>query len=230
MSHRSRYKSPPATDYRNNAASDHARTNRREPVELSALLDKRRMEEESTKRPVFMTKAQREAAALQRRAEQVKQRQVQIELSSESVRQQEPLKTQHLGEYRSEEFSQMKRRYLGIGEKPKYEQSKRIKSTTATSVPKSTLPKIDWEEWEDTSQASHSNPLYDSNNIQQSIMFGRGHLGGMGDDLLDAKQTASDRKGGHWSEKKLQDMTERDWRIMRSELEISTKGRTRKPS
>lgn len=43
------------------------------------------------------------------------------------------------------------------------------------------------------------------------------------EDALDAKQ-ATDARAGHWSEKALDKMTERDWRIFREDHSITTKG------
>lgn len=71
---------------------------------------------------------------------------------------------------------------------------------------------FDWDEDADTSSNRVSEKAID-------VAFGRGHFGGF--------DHASNSRGGldrHWTEKKLTEMTERDWRIFREDFSISTKG------
>jgi ATP-dependent RNA helicase DDX23/PRP28 len=73
---------------------------------------------------------------------------------------------------------------------------------------------FDWDEDADTSSNRASEKAID-------VAFGRGHFGGF--------DHASNSRGGldrHWTEKKLIEMTERDWRIFREDFSISTKGLT----
>ncbi|KAI3916458.1 hypothetical protein MKW92_005915 [Papaver armeniacum] len=83
---------------------------------------------------------------------------------------------------------------------------------------------FDWEISEDTSR--DMNVLY-QNPHEAQLLFGRGFRAGIdrreqkkkiSDDLYDMKM---DR---HWSDKKVEDMTERDWRIFKEDLNISYKG------
>src|SRR5258708_20712821 len=73
-------------------------------------------------------------------------------------------------------------------------------------------------------------------------MYGRGRLGGMDDgagagptrkgststQLADLRERRNDAKGGyddrHWTEKPLEEMKERDWRIFREDFSISARG------
>jgi ATP-dependent RNA helicase DDX23/PRP28 len=106
---------------------------------------------------------------------------------------------------------------------------------------------FDWNTEEDTS-IDH-NPIYATR--VEANFFGRGHLGGLDTDQKAAEyakamgQLGGDggkerakrllnmerqRKEGtrhletHWSEKRLEDMRERDWRIFKEDFNISTKG------
>ncbi|KAI3874602.1 hypothetical protein MKX03_035123 [Papaver bracteatum] len=83
---------------------------------------------------------------------------------------------------------------------------------------------FDWEISEDTSR--DMNVLY-QNPHEAQLLFGRGFRAGIdrreqkkkiADDLYDMKM---DR---HWSDKKVEDMTERDWRIFKEDYSISYKG------
>ena len=63
-------------------------------------------------------------------------------------------------------------------------------------------------------------------------LFGRGKLGGFDADV-ETRLMSRRMKGGaggegakvHWSEKKLEDMKERDWRIFREDFSISARGK-----
>ena len=111
---------------------------------------------------------------------------------------------------------------------------------------------FEWNTEEDTSP--DYNPLYQAR--AEANFYGRGRLGGFGDDLADDvarkyREALEERdaeagsararelmemerrrkeEGGrgaidkHWSEKKLEHMRERDWRIFKEDYNISTKG------
>jgi ATP-dependent RNA helicase DDX23/PRP28 len=98
---------------------------------------------------------------------------------------------------------------------------------------------FDWDEQEDT--FSFESPSAVGASRQGAmVMFGRGHLAGMGEDgggtgkrsssgagatnggSVGPKSTVDER---HWTEKPLGDMKDRDWRIFREDFSISTKGR-----
>ena len=72
---------------------------------------------------------------------------------------------------------------------------------------------FDWSEDADTSKSDFLAPQ------PVNIGFGRGHFGGLG------QNTLRNRIDRHWTEKVLNEMTERDWRIFREDYNISIKGK-----
>lgn len=99
---------------------------------------------------------------------------------------------------------------------------------------------FDWDAQDDTF-AEDSPVAVGSNRQGAQVMFGRGHLAGMDDGPTPGErrpgvgpQLADDRerrravKSGlderHWSEKSLEEMKERDWRIFREDFSISARG------
>ncbi|CAE7113667.1 unnamed protein product [Rhizoctonia solani] len=80
---------------------------------------------------------------------------------------------------------------------------------------------FDWDEQEDTGAVQQSS----------AVMFGRGHLAGMedgGEKMADAKERRAAARHGaderHWSDKPLEEMKERDWRIFREDFSIACRG------
>eukprot|EP00944_MAST-04C_sp_MAST-4C-sp1_P010349 g10349.t1 len=72
-------------------------------------------------------------------------------------------------------------------------------------------------EWDDSEDTSSNDPYYDDI-VDAKLMFGRGKFAGdVGRE--DMEETL------HWSKKKLQDMVGRDWRALREEYEIYTRGK-----
>ncbi|PPQ70960.1 hypothetical protein CVT24_009960 [Panaeolus cyanescens] len=101
---------------------------------------------------------------------------------------------------------------------------------------------FDWDAQDDTF-AEDSPVAVGSNRQGAQVMFGRGHLAGMDDgggsaprkgasptiaQLADAMERRKAAKAGyddrHWTEKPLEDMKERDWRIFREDFSISARG------
>jgi ATP-dependent RNA helicase DDX23/PRP28 len=101
---------------------------------------------------------------------------------------------------------------------------------------------FEWDEQEDTF-SSESPSAVGATRQGALVMFGRGHLAGMDDDsrrvsgvgsgdvnvkLADHMERRKAAKNGyderHWTEKPLEEMRERDWRIFREDFSISTKG------
>ena len=98
---------------------------------------------------------------------------------------------------------------------------------------------FDWAEEEDTF-ASDSPIALGSNRQGAQVMFGRGRVGGMDDggapysgagaeaNLADAMERRKAAKSGiderHWSDKPLEEMKERDWRIFREDFSIAARG------
>lgn len=116
------------------------------------------------------------------------------------------------------DLEEAKNRYYGI--KPEKKQRRKANRKFV----------FDWDPSEDTSAKS--------SNIErhQPQFFGRGHLGGIDikeqrfeqakyyRELKRQKLEEPKSKDLHWEEKKLEDMTERDWRIFREDNDIKVEG------
>ncbi|GAA6060715.1 hypothetical protein JCM10212_003336 [Sporobolomyces blumeae] len=79
--------------------------------------------------------------------------------------------------------------------------------------------------------SSVAGPVVAGQGPRTVTLFGRGKLGGFDADvetrLMSRRTKGGDRNGDaktHWSEKKLEDMKERDWRIFREDFSISARG------
>jgi len=261
-----------------------------EPLSLEELLAKKKAEEAEKSKPKFLTKEERAAEALKRRAEKVEEiRRLQdeekkkredynkegrqelrdIERSNRdkgrgrndgrdilrekerdkerekwrSERDRGDRKTEDVKEdYETslKEKAAIKARYLGAERK-----KKRVRRQNDRKFV------FDWEVTDDTS--TDYNKLYsDRHNLQ---FFGRGGIGGIDlkaqkkeqtqfyGDLLERRRTEIEKDqekkrlkklrnkedkqkfdDRHWSEKELENMTERDWRIFREDYNISIKG------
>jgi ATP-dependent RNA helicase DDX23/PRP28 len=136
----------------------------------------------------------------------------------------------------------IKERYMGADQsQSNFSAQKKRKRTTDKKF------NFEWNAEEDTS--IDYNPIY-SQRVEAGF-FGRGHLGGMdADEKAREYARALQQKGGddgrareylelerqrkegnrrallerHWTEKRLEDMRERDWRIFKEDFNISTKG------
>ncbi|KAI0950533.1 hypothetical protein AcV7_008968 [Taiwanofungus camphoratus] len=102
---------------------------------------------------------------------------------------------------------------------------------------------FDWDEQDDTYTAE-APAAVGSQRQGAQIMFGRGHIAGMDDtggavppgrksgdqgmQLVDSLERRKAAKAGlderHWTEKKLEEMKERDWRIFREDFSIAARG------
>lgn len=102
---------------------------------------------------------------------------------------------------------------------------------------------FDWDEQDDT-YSSEAPAAVGSNRQGAQVMFGRGHIAGMDDgggvvpsgrkasgetmQLADALERRKAAKSGiderHWTEKSLEEMKERDWRIFREDFSIASRG------
>ena len=262
-----------------------------EPLSLEEILAKKKAEEMEKAKPKFLTKEERVAAALKRRAEQVEeQRNKQIEEQKKreefdregrhqlremerdvrdrdrnprdrarerdrerwrdkdrkdddrdsSKKSRDDKDTREEREISEKEKEAIKDRYLGAIKK-----KKRIRKLNDRKFV------FDWDAGEDTSY--DYNPLYnEKHNIQ---FFGRGGIGGIDvktqkklqgqfyGELVEKRRTEGEKEqekdrlhkvqkredkqkynDRHWSEKELDNMTERDWRIFREDYNIQIKG------
>jgi ATP-dependent RNA helicase DDX23/PRP28 len=131
------------------------------------------------------------------------------------------------------DLSAIRSRYLGVDKK-----KRKIRKMSDRKFV------FDWDDQDDTFNdvASAASALASIPGLSKSagaVMFGRGHLAGMDDGGVqeatkanrqhaDAIERRRATKGGgderHWSEKKLEEMKDRDWRIFREDFSIATRG------
>ena len=237
-----------------------------QPLSLEELLKKRKEDAEAKAKPTFMSKKEREEAALKRLAEQRAAAQARRDGAINGVdagdwarerrREEERKREAERRRLRDEkareaELTQLKEAYMGA-EKVK---KKVVKASDRFKF------KFDWESAEDTSR--DLNPLYDKKH-DAALLFGRGLRAGVdrreqktqnaahqmnlvsrsradaGDAMTKAEVRRWDSRrrdedeayeraerrmaSKHWSDKALDEMNERDWRIFREDFNITTKG------
>ena len=131
------------------------------------------------------------------------------------------------------DLSAIRSRYLGVDKK-----KRKIRKMNDRKFV------FDWDAQDDTF-AEDSPVAVGSNRQGAQVMFGRGRLAGMDDgggsgprknsatgpggvQLADAMERRNAAKAGyddrHWTEKPLEEMKERDWRIFREDFSISARG------
>ncbi|KKK27023.1 pre-mRNA-splicing ATP-dependent RNA helicase PRP28 [Aspergillus rambellii] len=242
------------------------------PLSVEELVRKKREADAAAAKPKFMSKADRERLALEKRAKEVEaERRLKASRTSngrcshgarghapfsifEDNHDAPPPKSQETrGDkrplYEEEAVAQaalVKQRYMGAEQTSNFSAKKKRKRTTDRKF------NFEWNVEEDTS--GDYNPLYQ--NRHEAHFFGRGRLAGFGDDVADsvaqkyarALEDRDSEAGGirareilemerrrkeestrnqldkHWSEKKLEHMRERDWRIFKEDFNISNKG------
>jgi ATP-dependent RNA helicase DDX23/PRP28 len=238
------------------------------PISLEELLKQAAIDKEP-KKPVFLSKAERQKLALERREAEVreqkekleqerKKRQQWLEEAKEALKKEtrarlddkkdrgrdrdrdrrdrdreknrgtkkEDEKQQQEQELQKE-IEAIKQHYLG----GKKEKKKILKPSEKFRFV------FNWDASEDTSQDINS--LY-ANRMDLRPQFGKGYIGGIDhrEQMENAKEKEREHKklkdsrnklidelpGKHWSDKTLEEMTERDWRIFREDFNITTKG------
>jgi ATP-dependent RNA helicase DDX23/PRP28 len=127
-----------------------------------------------------------------------------------------------------EDLAALRSRYLGVDKK-----KRKIRKMNERKFV------FDWDEQEDTFSADPSANIGVQRQGAQ-VMFGRGHIAGMDDggggrtdsksetQLADAMERRKAAKHGyddrHWTDKPLDEMKERDWRIFREDFSIAARG------
>ncbi|TFK42667.1 P-loop containing nucleoside triphosphate hydrolase protein [Crucibulum laeve] len=129
-----------------------------------------------------------------------------------------------------DDLSAIRSRYLGVDKK-----KRKIRKMNDRKFV------FDWDAQDDT-LAEDSFIAVGSNRQGAQVMYGRGHLAGMDDgggaaprkisgtetQLADPMERRKAAKAGfddrHWTEKPLEEMKERDWRIFREDFSISARG------
>lgn len=130
------------------------------------------------------------------------------------------------------DLSAIRSRYLGVDKK-----KRKIRKMNDRKFV------FDWDEQDDTYSAE-APAAVGSNRQGAQINFGRGHIAGMDDgggmilgkgravdggmQVADALERRKAQKAGlderHWTEKSLEEMKERDWRIFREDFSIAARG------
>lgn len=130
------------------------------------------------------------------------------------------------------DLSAIRSRYLGVDKK-----KRKLRKTNDRKFV------FDWDEQDDTFSAE-APAAVGSQRQGAQIMFGRGHIAGMDDggggavvakkpgdgnlQMVDALERRKAAKSGlderHWTEKPLNEMKERDWRILREDFNIAARG------
>ncbi|XP_049849558.1 ATP-dependent RNA helicase ddx23-like [Schistocerca gregaria] len=213
----------------------------REPISLEDLIKKKKTEQEDTGKPVFLTKAQRREQALLLRQEAVK-REIAERAQGSQIHERPPNESSdsppmYIQKYdwheREKEIEEIKRQRLGIVEK-----RKRVLKPSDKFNTKPTH----WDLSEDTS--NEMNSLYNKRVLFRP-QFGTGSVAGIDEEkqlkamLKHTENRESCRRyderlrkikeeyknsGLNWREKRLEQMTARDWRIFKEDHNISTKG------
>lgn len=133
----------------------------------------------------------------------------------------------------TDEMSAIRSRYLGVDKK-----KRKIRKMSDKKFV------FDWDDQDDTfnDTSSAARALAATPGLKSgtagAVMFGRGHLAGMDDGGVQEASSANKHadsierrraaKGGsderHWTDKKLEEMKDRDWRIFREDFSIATRG------
>ncbi|KAJ6136569.1 Pre-mRNA-splicing ATP-dependent RNA helicase prp28 [Penicillium capsulatum] len=221
------------------------------PLSVEDLIRKKKEADAAAAKPKFLSKAQREKLALEKRAKEVEAER-QAKTPSNGVDSNGGPNGSKADKRLAEEdeaeaqAALVKNRYMGADQTSTFSAKKKRKRTTDRKF------NFEWNVEEDTS--GDYNPLYQHRH--EANFYGRGRLAGFGEDVADdmtrkytqALETRDLESGGlraqeiremerrrredssrnqldkHWSEKRLDHMRERDWRIFKEDFNISTKG------
>lgn len=246
---------------------------KKEPLSLEELMAKKKAEEEARSKPVFLTKEQRIAEALQRRQQEVDEQKKRTEeerklrmmffdeakktiedrdrrdrpmprdsgmIINNIIEEEDGREKIRENKDKEKELEAIKERYLGLIKK-----KRRVRRLNDRKFV------FDWDASEDTSV--DYNPIYKERHTVQ--FFGRGHVAGIDlksqkkeqskfyGELLEKRRTLAEKEqeilrlkklkkkedkqkwdDRHWTQKTLEEMTERDWRIFREDFNIAIKG------
>ncbi|XP_060930090.1 probable ATP-dependent RNA helicase DDX23 [Limanda limanda] len=244
-----------------------------QPLSLEELLAKKKAEEEAEAKPKFLSKAEREAEALKRRAAQTEERRKLTEDERKKRRTFQDIGRKMMEDpqerERRERRERMERENNGNQEddgrqklreeKDKGKELQAIKERYLGGVKKRRRTRhlndrkfvFEWDASEDTSV--DYNPIYKEKHSVQ--LYGRGFIAGIDlkqqkrdqsnfyGDMMENRRTLEEKEqeevrlkkmrkkeakqrwdDRHWSQKKLDEMTDRDWRIFREDYSITTKG------
>ena len=190
--------------------------------EEQARLEKEKKLKEKQKREELIQEMKKDKYQEKKNERMLRRRDDQLQQSLASMR--APAPSINDEEMDDRELERIRNSYLGIKQKKK----RVIKTSEKTKFV------FDWDIGEDTSR--DVNPLYDKK-VGARPLFGRGFIAGIDEQdqykmfggKKDKKRLAKGKlsmmdDGKHWSEKKINEMTARDWRILREDFSISTRG------
>jgi ATP-dependent RNA helicase DDX23/PRP28 len=214
------------------------------PLSLEEMMKKRAEEEAQKKKPVFLTKEERQKRALEERRRQVEEAREKAQKERELLTRNEPTKEvkrlsqieEQMEKEKCLEMDKIKEQYVG----KKREKRRILKPSEKFKL------MFEWDEEEDTLRGSL--PFFTEDVVEFRPQFGRGFLGGMDrgvqiknfkhkdidvvkvevkekEDQIQLDLIDDDEKQRkHWSQKKKEEMDERDWRIFKEDFNITTKG------
>ncbi|EPZ35242.1 P-loop containing nucleoside triphosphate hydrolase protein [Rozella allomycis CSF55] len=215
----------------------------KEPVSLEELLKKKEEEERLNAKPKYMSKEERMKRALEERRRDAEKKRNNLEAfktQNEQSKLPEPSPTYVKNTIPEKELQAIKAKYLGLETK-----NKRRRYSDRRFV-------FEWAEHEDTSV--ESNPLYATRKDYTSFGRGHtggidpnessANKDEFYEKLMDERRTDVEKErvkelddikkmkekkrlrfdDRHWTEKPLEEMNSRDWRILKEDYSISTKG------
>lgn len=229
---------------------------RRVPLSLADLKRKRDDAEARASRPVFLSKEERQRAALEQINMQGEKEKAEIQAQRAAL---EAGQTPGSGrdgrrlnadEHEGRSAKRPRTRFGSVGNDAVSELQDHIDSQELEEIrrhymriPPSKKPEAkvqternrlpyDWDKSDDT-MAGEDNyrMLLRKQTASVPLQFGRGKLGGMSDVIVGGKRKRSGRASKtsylydtrHWSEKRRNEMTDRDWRIFREDYVISVR-------
>ncbi|KAG9330023.1 hypothetical protein JZ751_027578 [Albula glossodonta] len=202
-----------------------------QPLSLEELLAKKKAEEEAEAKPKFLSKAEREAEALRRREQETEERRKMLEEERKKRR-----VFQDIGRKMLEDPQERERR----------ERRERMERENNGNEEDDGRQKIR----EEKDKGKELQAIKEKHQVQ---LYGRGFIAGIDlkqqkrdqsrfyGDLMEKRRTLEEKEqeelkkvrkkeakqrwdDRHWSQKKLDEMTDRDWRIFREDYSITTKG------
>ncbi|XP_009692917.1 PREDICTED: probable ATP-dependent RNA helicase DDX23, partial [Cariama cristata] len=212
-----------------------------QPLSLEELLAKKKAEEEAEAKPKFLSKAEREAEALRRRQQEVEERQRLLEEERKKRKQFQEMGRKMLEDpqerERRERRERMERETNGTedeeGRQKIREEKDKSKELHAIKVVlearykerhqvqllgRGFIAGIDLKQ-QKREQSRFYGDLMEKRRTLEEKEQEEARLRKLR--KKEAKQRWDDR---HWSQKKLDEMTDRDWRIFREDYSITTKG------
>ncbi|KAL0487733.1 DEAD-box ATP-dependent RNA helicase [Acrasis kona] len=198
----------------NDYVTDKSSSDWRKNASLEDILKKKQDLDAAQSKPIFTQKKERSRNKdlLGENKQDDRRRQIeQMRKEREQLLQQHQSQSSHLDAARQKEIQEIKDEYLN-----KKEQKKKINKQGDRN-----RFSFGWNASDDTSRDTLDIPRYES-----QLQFGRGKLAGT--DLPESSSRKSrlnlNKLGKPWQEKSIQEMDERDWKILKEDFEINSRG------